>query len=149
MVANRRRMRNRSLHEALRAFTEQAALTLDAQKHAGAEVPFEVVESPGARTALYCYQPLTSAFIGERADTLEALSAPGRELYLVLGADAVANMPTWRRLDETRHLATIVVVNRPAFRSFVLGLLDHAEILEPDALRNDLLAWIAPVAEHA
>jgi len=46
------------------------------------------------------------------ADTLEALSAPGRELYLVLGADAVANMPTWRRLDETRQLATIVVVER-------------------------------------
>src|SRR5215203_2408979 len=46
------------------------------------------------------------------ADTLEALSAPGRELYLVLGADAVANMPTWRRLDQTRHLATIVVVER-------------------------------------
>jgi nicotinate-nucleotide adenylyltransferase len=46
------------------------------------------------------------------ADTLEALSAPGRELYLVLGADAVANRPTWRRLDETRHLATIVVVER-------------------------------------
>jgi nicotinate-nucleotide adenylyltransferase len=46
------------------------------------------------------------------ADTLEALSAPDRELYLVLGADAVANMPTWRRLDETRHLATVVVVER-------------------------------------
>jgi predicted DNA-binding transcriptional regulator YafY len=40
-----------------------------------------------------------------------------------------------------------VVVNRPAFRSFVLGLLDHAEILEPAALRDDLLAWIARVAE--
>src|SRR4030081_2338987 len=66
-------MRNRSLPEALRAFTEQAALTLDAQEHAGAEVPFEVVESPGARTSLYCYRPLTSAFIGERADTLEQL----------------------------------------------------------------------------
>ena len=46
------------------------------------------------------------------ADTLEALAAPGRELFLVLGADAVANMPTWRRLDETRQLATIVVVER-------------------------------------
>jgi len=46
------------------------------------------------------------------ADTLEALSTPGRELYLVLGADAVANMPTWRRLDETRQLATVVVVER-------------------------------------
>ena len=46
------------------------------------------------------------------ADTLEALSAPGRELFLVLGADAVANMGTWRRLDETRHLASVVVVER-------------------------------------
>jgi nicotinate-nucleotide adenylyltransferase len=46
------------------------------------------------------------------ADTLEALQRPGRELYLVLGADAVANMGTWRRLDETRELATVVVIER-------------------------------------
>ena len=39
-----------------------------------------------------------------------------------------------------------VVFNRPAFRSFVLGFLDHAEILEPESLRDDLLAWIAPEA---
>ena len=46
------------------------------------------------------------------ADTLEALRRPGRELYLVLGADAVANMTTWRRLEDTRHLATVVVIER-------------------------------------
>jgi nicotinate-nucleotide adenylyltransferase len=46
------------------------------------------------------------------AQTLEALTAPGRELFLVLGADAVANMGTWRRLEETRDLATVVVVER-------------------------------------
>ena len=46
------------------------------------------------------------------ADTLEALAAPGREFFLILGADAVANMPTWRRLEETRDLATIVVIER-------------------------------------
>jgi nicotinate-nucleotide adenylyltransferase len=46
------------------------------------------------------------------AETLEALTAPGRELFLVLGADAVANMGTWRRLEETRDLATVVVVER-------------------------------------
>jgi nicotinate-nucleotide adenylyltransferase len=46
------------------------------------------------------------------ADTLEALTAPDRELFLVLGADAVANMGTWRRLEETRALATVVVVER-------------------------------------
>lgn len=46
------------------------------------------------------------------ADTLEALRAPDRELFLVLGADAVANMGTWRRLEDTKALATIVVVER-------------------------------------
>jgi nicotinate-nucleotide adenylyltransferase len=46
------------------------------------------------------------------ADTLEALAGPHRELFLLLGADAVANMPTWRRLEETRDLATVVVVER-------------------------------------
>jgi nicotinate-nucleotide adenylyltransferase len=46
------------------------------------------------------------------ADTLELLAAPGRQLFLVLGADAVANMRTWRRLDETRALATVTVVER-------------------------------------
>jgi nicotinate-nucleotide adenylyltransferase len=46
------------------------------------------------------------------ADTLEALHRPDRTLFLLLGADAVANMPTWRRLDDTKHLAEIVVVER-------------------------------------
>ena len=46
------------------------------------------------------------------ADTLETLTAPDRELFLLLGADAVANMGTWRRLDDTRDLATVVVIER-------------------------------------
>jgi nicotinate-nucleotide adenylyltransferase len=50
------------------------------------------------------------------ADTLEDLAAPDRELFLILGSDAVANMPTWRRLEETRDLATVVVVERAGDR---------------------------------
>ncbi len=46
------------------------------------------------------------------ADTLEELAAPGREFFLLLGADAVANMATWKRLEETRDLATVVVIER-------------------------------------
>jgi nicotinate-nucleotide adenylyltransferase len=46
------------------------------------------------------------------ADTLEALAAPDRELFLLLGADAARNMATWRRLEETRTLAHVVVVER-------------------------------------
>jgi nicotinate-nucleotide adenylyltransferase len=57
------------------------------------------------------------------ADTLEALVVPDRELFLILGADAVRNMPTWRRLEETRELATLVIVERAGDR--------HAEAPSP------------------
>ncbi len=46
------------------------------------------------------------------ADTLEELAAPDRELFLLLGADAVSNMATWKRLEDTRSLATVVVLER-------------------------------------
>jgi hypothetical protein len=66
-------MRNRSLHAALEAFTEQAALELSSDAAGGAEVAFEVIQSPGARTPLYCYRPLTDQFIGQRLRSLEHL----------------------------------------------------------------------------
>jgi nicotinate-nucleotide adenylyltransferase len=46
------------------------------------------------------------------ADTLEALARPGRSLHLLLGADAVANMSTWRRLEDTKALAAVAVIER-------------------------------------
>jgi nicotinate-nucleotide adenylyltransferase len=48
------------------------------------------------------------------ADTLEALAAeePTRELFLVVGADVAAELATWRRVEVTRRLATLVVVTR-------------------------------------
>lgn len=45
-------------------------------------------------------------------DTLEALEAPARELFLVLGADAAALMPTWHRWEDVVALATLAVVPR-------------------------------------
>jgi hypothetical protein len=80
-------MRNRTLHQALRDFAEQAALQLAADASAGAEIPFEVVETPGARAALYCYRPLTGQFIRERLDVLSGLPtyAPARRALEPLG----------------------------------------------------------------
>lgn len=37
------------------------------------------------------------------------------------------------------------VTNRPAFRSFVLGYLDHAEILDPPEMRSEFIAWLESV----
>jgi nicotinate-nucleotide adenylyltransferase len=49
------------------------------------------------------------------ADTLATLLAedPARDLFVILGSDAAAGLPTWERVDELRALATIVEVLRP------------------------------------
>jgi nicotinate-nucleotide adenylyltransferase len=80
------------------------------------------------------------------ADTLEALAAPGRELALVLGADAVANMGTWRRLDETRDLATIVVVERKGEHAEPPGdgwRVEHVGVPRIDVSSSELRARLA------
>lgn len=52
------------------------------------------------------------------ADTLAELQAedPGVELFVILGTDAAAGLPSWERADEVRGRATIVVVERPGLR---------------------------------
>jgi proteasome accessory factor B len=54
-----------------------------------------------------------------------------------VGADAVEE----RRADGSVVLA-MPVTNRPAFRSFVLGFLDHAEVLGPADLRAEMVDWL-------
>jgi nicotinate-nucleotide adenylyltransferase len=48
------------------------------------------------------------------ADTLAALAQqhPGAELFLVIGNDVAAQLDTWRRADEVKELASLVVVSR-------------------------------------
>lgn len=59
-----------------------------------------------------------------------------------LGAQAVAE-----RRDDGSIVVRMAVTNREAFRSFVLGLLDHAEVLAPPPLRADMVAWLTALAE--
>ena len=40
----------------------------------------------------------------------------------------------------------LTVSNRDAFRSFVLGFLDHAEVLSPPELRDDMIQWLQELA---
>jgi len=49
-------------------------------------------------------------------------------------------------IEETAEGSVVVelpVTNRAAFRSFVLSFLEHAEILDPPELRDDLVAWLS------
>jgi predicted DNA-binding transcriptional regulator YafY len=49
-------------------------------------------------------------------------------------------------IEERRPDGSVVlgvhVTNRSAFRSFVLGFLDHAEVLGPPELRAELVGWL-------
>ena len=50
-----------------------------------------------------------------------------------------------RRLDDGSASVELLVSNRDAFRGLVLTFLDHAEILEPQELRDDIVAWLRQV----
>jgi hypothetical protein len=65
----------RKLRVALAAFAEEAGAHLAADAAGGAAIPFEIVSSAGRRhkTPLYCYRPLTVAFIDERVASLAGL----------------------------------------------------------------------------
>ncbi len=49
------------------------------------------------------------------ADTVGELldEDPSRQLFVIVGQDAAAGMPTWQRVDEVRSRACIVLVERP------------------------------------
>lgn len=84
-------MRNRTLHALLQAFTEDAGMQLAAETANGAEVPFEVIEEPGARSALYCYRPLTGQFIRSQMGVLDRLPSylpVARAIAAIDGLDA-------------------------------------------------------------
>jgi len=54
-----------------------------------------------------------------------------------LGAEAVVD-----QRDDGAIVASVVVTNWPAFRSFVLTFLEHAEILSPPELRDAMVDWL-------
>jgi proteasome accessory factor B len=42
---------------------------------------------------------------------------------------------------------TLAVTSPDGFRSFVLGFLDHAEVLEPEDLRGEMIGWLESISE--
>lgn len=67
-------------------------------------------------------------------DTLETF--PGDEdLYLILGADAAAGLPTWHRVDEVLERVTVLVVPRPGVDSeAVMNVVPEARVLDMTVL---------------
>ena len=85
-------MRNRALHDQLHAFARAASAAPRPLLEAGAEIPYEVAESPGSRSVLYRYRPLSDEFVRERFPELRALPAlprgAGRRLPRIEGVSA-------------------------------------------------------------
>jgi proteasome accessory factor C len=71
-----------------------------------------------------------------RVDALEA-----RRVVEEVGEDKVV-----RRLQDGSVDLELGVSSFASIRSWVLGLLDHVVITEPDAFRQELLAWLGDVA---
>ena len=86
-------MRHRPLHAALSAFAEEAASQLAEETADGAEVPFEIIESRGARrdTPLYCYRPLTETYIRDRKGVLELLESYPTAVHALAGFDGIGD----------------------------------------------------------
>jgi len=57
-------------------------------------------------------------------ELLRALTEPGRELFFLIGADILPELPRWRSLDEILRLARLVMVNRPGSPLPDLAALD-------------------------
>ena len=80
-------------------------------------------------------------------DTLEALRSadPHVELFLILGADAAARIPTWHRAGDLAALCTVVVVDRPGVVAdgLINASMLHVEVPLLDVSSTDLRARIA------
>jgi predicted DNA-binding transcriptional regulator YafY len=63
--------------------------------------------------------------------------------------DALGEQSVAERRPDGSVVFTIPVTNRAAFRSFVLGFLDHAEVLAPAELRDDMVGWLSQLAGEA
>jgi proteasome accessory factor B len=76
---------------------------------------------------------------GDEALTARLLVDAGQAGWAAnhVGPDAVE---AWR--PDGSVVLAVAVTNRDAFRSFVLGFLEHAEVLEPPELRAEMVQWL-------
>jgi predicted DNA-binding transcriptional regulator YafY len=63
--------------------------------------------------------------------------------------DQVGESAVTERRDDGSVLLELPVTNTAAFRSFVLGLLDAAEVVAPPELRAEMASWLEGIARGA
>jgi nicotinate-nucleotide adenylyltransferase len=75
------------------------------------------------------------------ADTLDVLSErhPGAEWFLILGADAVKDLPTWHEPKRILLRATILVASRPGHVTWTHAELARALNMDVEAVRLQVI----------
>jgi proteasome accessory factor B len=108
------------------------------------------VEGAVALTDAPPFDPPATAVPGQARGTWELGAEPPVRARVRIDAPqagwAVQHVGPDHVVDESADGSVVVelpVTNRAAFRSFVLSFLEHAEILEPPELRDDLIAWLS------
>ena len=74
-------------------------------------VEFAIAGNPAFRLSRIEFERSGPSYTFMTLEQLKA-DAPDRELYLLIGADSVRDLPQWRNPDRILELATIVAVNR-------------------------------------
>jgi hypothetical protein len=126
-------VRNKGLHDRLRAFAEAAATHLIERVESGLEIPFEVAQSPGATSVLYRYRPLSGQFVAQHFAELRNLDgfAPAvLELTKIDGLSAYLRMLgiNYVPVEERDRAETVL-------RELLARLWDEATAFELDEQR--------------
>lgn len=110
---------------------------------------FDRLEGPLAAGPPEAFERPTRAVAGVEVDAWQLGEGEPVEARLLVDADHAAlarhalgpEVAADDRPDGS-VVFTVEVMNRSGFRSFVLGFLDHAEVLGPPELRDDLIEWL-------
>jgi nicotinate-nucleotide adenylyltransferase len=88
----------------------------------------------GQETFTVCDSEIRRGGVSYTVETLEALHGekPGAELFLLVGADTLADLPNWRQPERVLELAAPVVVGRPGAVEPDYGVL--ADLVAADRL---------------
>jgi proteasome accessory factor B len=106
---------------------------------AGPPGAFVVPEGFDARTAVV--SDVKQLGDGEPAHALVLVDASRAAKVVHEMGDAAV---TERRADGSA-VVRVPCTNLPAFRSWVLGLLEHAEVLEPVEVRAEVVRWLEAI----
>jgi hypothetical protein len=133
-------MHSRQLQPVLKDLIEQAAVRLQADVAAGAEVPFELEPQRARRStagpSLYCYRALSGEFIAERYSELERLPSYGEAAELLERFDGLQRYLASVGADSASPDARSGA--RAAIRALVREVFDEQSDFElrPERMRS-------------